>query len=115
MSTTRRHHEAILEMQVDSFHHALEDLDPISRALVELSLKNGLDDDEIAGMMGNDVDAVRAQREAALRDLARRVAPESSDADLPELEHPVGRPMGLPDEEPEPAGREIDDELAAFV
>src|SRR4051812_1254595 len=102
MSTTRRHHEAILEMQVDSFHHALEDLDPISRALIELSVKNGLDDDEIAGMMGNDVDAVRAQREAALRDLARRVAPESADADLPELEDSVARALGFREDDPEP-------------
>jgi hypothetical protein len=121
MTPERRHLDAILEVRVDSFHTALEDLDPISRALIELSVIQGLDDGEISGMLGNDEDAVRAQREQLLRGLAGSVAPESADADLPMLEAIVARAInGEPEAEAEgelepdePNG--VDDPLAAFI
>jgi hypothetical protein len=118
MTTQRQHVDAILEMRVDSFHLALEDLDPISRALIELSVVQGLDDGEIASMLGNDESDVRAQREDAMRRLAQRVDPESAGAPMPQIEATVARALEAdspiePETEPEAIGD--DDPLAAFV
>ena len=77
-------------MTVDSFSHssreALDDLDPLSRALVDLSIKQGMSDPEIAEVLSTDADTVFENRVALLRALAGRVAPESVDADVPQLE-----------------------------
>src|SRR5262245_34912910 len=107
MTTQRQHVEPILEMKTDSFHAALEELDPISRALIELSVVQGLDDGEIAGMLGNDESDVRVQREEALRGLAKRVDPETAGAPMPQIEATVARALEADsppelDDEPEP-------------
>src|ERR1700742_3041440 len=110
MTTARRHLDAILEMRVDSFHQALDDLDPISRALIELSVKQGLDDGEIAAMMSSDEAFVRGQRENVLRTLAGRIAPDAVDADLPELEAVVANALDEPEPDPEPDVPDDDDD-----
>jgi hypothetical protein len=91
-------------MAVDSFSqpssNALDDLDPLSRALLDLSVKRGMSDEEIAGILGTDSDSVLENRVALLRSLAEQVAPESADADLPELQAAVAdRLYGDPEPE----------------
>ena len=80
-------------MAVDSFSHsssnALDELDPLSRALIDLSVKRGMSDAEIGEVLGTDADAVFENRVALLRSLAEQIAPEAVDADLPELEAAV--------------------------
>jgi hypothetical protein len=115
MSAAGRHQDAILEMPVDSSYNALEDLDPISRALVELSVKQGLDDEAIASMLGNDAAFVRAQREEALRVVATRIAPDAAAAELPELQTAVADALGFGEDEPEADEDEVPDPLAAFI
>src|SRR4051794_6579041 len=99
MIPARRHSPAILEMQADSFSRALEELDPISRALVELSIRQGLDDDDIAGMLGRETVDVTQEREAALRQLARQIAPHAKNSPLPELEDAIGAAIGTSEPE----------------
>src|SRR5688500_9538143 len=94
MIPARRHSHAILEIQVDSFTKALEELDPISRALAELSVRQGLDDDDIAGMLGRETSDVTEDREAALRDLARDIAPHAKTAPLSDLEDAIAAAIG---------------------
>ena len=57
-------------MTPDSFAHALQHLDPGSRALLDLSLRRGLDDAEIAELLGADSEYVSHSREAAIAQLA---------------------------------------------
>jgi hypothetical protein len=57
-------------MTPDSFAHALEQLDPGSRALLDLSLHRGLDDGEIADLLGSDAEYVSTSRDAAIEQLA---------------------------------------------
>jgi hypothetical protein len=80
-------------MAVDSFSHSspdvLNDLDPLSRALIDLSVKRGMSDAEIADIVGTDADAVFENRVALLRSLAEQVAPDAVDAEVPELEAAV--------------------------
>src|SRR3954468_22886782 len=64
------HRRVILKMAPDSFVHALEQLDPGSRALLDLSLHRGLDDGEIAELLGADPEYVSSSREAAITQLA---------------------------------------------
>src|SRR5438045_5361249 len=64
------HRDGILKMTPDSFVHALEHLDPGSRALLDLSLHRGLDDGEIAELLGADADYVSSSRDAAIERLA---------------------------------------------
>ena len=77
-------------MAVDSFSYpsedVLQDLDPLSRALLDLSLHRGMEDAEIADVLGTDEDSVLEVRIGLLRALADKVAPEHADADLPELQ-----------------------------
>src|ERR1700749_2193649 len=84
--TSDQHVDAILEVRTDSFHHVLEGLDPISRALIELSVIQGLDDGEIASMLASDEEFVRAQREDVVRQVAARIEPASDGAEISELE-----------------------------
>jgi hypothetical protein len=80
-------------MRVDSFSDSSEDvlneLDPLSRALLDLSVQRGMDDAEIAQVLGTDEASVFEVRVGLLRSLAERVAPEQADAELPELEAAV--------------------------
>ncbi len=77
-------------MAVDSFSHssseALNDLDPLSRALLDLSVQRGMDDSEIAGVLGTDENSVFEVRVGLLRALAEKVAPEHVDDDVPDLQ-----------------------------
>jgi hypothetical protein len=57
-------------MTPDSFANALRQLDPGSRALLDLSLRRGLDDAEIAELLGSDSDYVSSSRDAAIAQLA---------------------------------------------
>jgi hypothetical protein len=81
---------AILGVTADSFSQSpsdvLDELEPLSRALLDLSLKRGMSDAEIGGMLGTDADAVLENRVALMRSIAERVAPEAADADLAELQ-----------------------------
>src|SRR5437764_3909732 len=67
---TRGHGPRILNVTPDSFAHALQHLDPGSRALLDLSLRRGLDDAEIAELLGADSEYVTHSREAAIAQLA---------------------------------------------
>src|SRR3989440_331417 len=57
-------------MTPESFAHALQHLDPGSRALLDLSVHRGLGDDEIAELLGSDPGYVSSSREAAIAQLA---------------------------------------------
>jgi len=80
-------------MAVDSFpdssEDVLNDLDPLSRALLDLSVQRGMDDAEIAQVLGTDEDSVFEVRVGLLRNLAEKVAREHAEAELPELEAAV--------------------------
>jgi len=49
---------------------ALAHLDPETRALLDLSLRRGLDDEEIASVLRADPDEVKRRRDAAFDQLA---------------------------------------------
>jgi hypothetical protein len=55
---------------MDSFTAALARLDPASRALLDLSLRRGMNPEEIGDLLGTDAESVVAAREAALEQLA---------------------------------------------
>ena len=57
-------------MPPDSFSSALGQLDPASRALLDLSLRRGMRPDEIADMLGAEPDSVAMSRDEALRRVA---------------------------------------------
>jgi hypothetical protein len=89
----------------DSSEDVLNDLDPLSRALLDLSVQRGMDDAEIAQVLGTDEASVFEVRVGLLRSLAERVAPEHADAELPELEAAVAErlyPEEVAAEEEEP-------------
>jgi hypothetical protein len=54
----------------ESFVKALDHLDPGSRALLDLSLHRGMEDREIAELLGSDPDYVSSSREAAIAQIA---------------------------------------------
>ena len=98
-------------MAVDSFSHSssdlLNDLDPLSRALLDLSVQRGMDDAEIASVLGTDEESVLEVRVGLLRNLAEKVAPEHSDDDVPELQAVIAErlyaePAAEPDVDDEP-------------
>jgi hypothetical protein len=60
-------------MLSDSFTHALEGLDPASRALLDLSLRRGMRTDEIADVLGAEPDSIALSRDEALRSVAAAV------------------------------------------
>src|SRR3954454_4171872 len=60
-------------MLSDSFTHALEGLDPASRALLDLSLRRGMRAEEIADVLGAEPDSVALSRDEALRNVAAAV------------------------------------------
>lgn len=57
-------------MTPESFVRALDHLDPGSRALLDLSLHRGMEDREIAELLGSDPDYVSSSREAAIAQIA---------------------------------------------
>lgn len=52
---------------------ALKALDPVSRALLDLSVRRGIPDDEIASIVGTDRDRVADRRDEILRQMAGSV------------------------------------------
>lgn len=58
-------------MTPESFAHALRQLDPGSRALLDLSVHRGMGDDEIAELLGSDAGYVSSSREAAIAQLSQ--------------------------------------------
>jgi hypothetical protein len=89
---------------VDSFTHALGELDPANRALLDLSLRRGMRPEEISEMLGTDTEAVIVAREQALEQLAKQLGM----GDVSEIDHVRTRLAELPAEAwtpppPEPA------------
>jgi Anti-sigma-K factor rskA len=82
----------------DSSEDVLNDLDPLSRALLDLSIQRGMDDAEIAQVLGADEDSVFEVRVGLLRNLAEQVAPEHAEDDLPELQVAVAERLYPEDE-----------------
>src|SRR5947199_7818725 len=68
------HPEQILKLPTESFASALRELDPASRALLDLSLRRGMRPDEIADMLGADETTVVSSRDHALDQLAADLA-----------------------------------------
>ena len=64
---------------------ALRALDPVSRSLLDLSLRRGIPDDEIAKIVGTEPDLLAARREDVLAELAEALELEGSPADLARL------------------------------
>jgi hypothetical protein len=85
--------EAILGAKVDSSlnssQEVLNDLDPLSRALLDLSIQRGMEDAEIAEVLGTDAASVHEVRVGLLQNLAEKVAPEQAGAELAVLEAAV--------------------------
>src|SRR3954447_13556979 len=87
-------------MRSDSFSDALGQLDPASRALLDLSLRRGMRPEEIAEMLGADPETVARTRDDALRRVAADVGMERYDqldevrAQLAEL--PADEWLGAP-------------------
>jgi hypothetical protein len=60
----------ILRLKADSFASAVDGLDPASLALLDMSLRQGIEEETIADLLGSDPADVRAIREEALERLA---------------------------------------------
>jgi DNA-directed RNA polymerase specialized sigma24 family protein len=58
---------------------ALSRLDPESRALLDLSLRRGLDDDDIASVLRVDQDEVKRRRDASFGCLVEELGLETQD------------------------------------
>jgi hypothetical protein len=58
---------------------ALGALDPVSRAVLDLSVRRGIPDGDIARLVGADPDRISARREAALREVAGAVGLTEAD------------------------------------
>ena len=71
--------ERTLAVEADRIEEALAALDPEERALVELSLIRDVADEDIAGILGTDVDEVRIRRADALVLLAVDLGASSGD------------------------------------
>jgi hypothetical protein len=94
----------------DSSEDVLNDLDPLSRALLDLSLQRGMDDAEIAQVLGTDEATVFEVRVGLLRNLAENVAPEHAESELPELQAAVAERL-YPDEETAVEADDLGDEV----
>jgi hypothetical protein len=89
---------------VDSFTHALGELDPANRALLDLSLRRGMRPEEISELLGTDAESVIVAREQALEQLATQLGM----GDVSEIDQVRTRLAELPAEAwtpppPEPA------------
>ncbi|MEA2449197.1 MAG: hypothetical protein QOG63_1129 [Thermoleophilaceae bacterium] len=73
------HPRKILRMPPDSFTSALGELDPASRALLDLSLRRGMRTEEIAEVLGAEPWNVAMSRDAALRRVAVSVGMEGDE------------------------------------
>jgi len=102
-------------MPVDSFPESsedvLNDLDPLSRALLDLSVQKGMNDAEIAEVLGTDEESVYEVKVGLLRNLAAKVAPDKADAELPELQAAVAAELYPPEDETAVEADELGDEV----
>lgn len=88
-------------MSPDPAPASLAELDPASRALLELSMVRGLSDGDLAGMLGTEPDRMRERREGVLRSL--NVQSEADRAGLAAAlrgEQPAAEPQPAPEDPP---------------
>src|SRR5437764_712046 len=99
------HCRRILNVTPDSFVNALHHLDPGTRALLDLSLRRGLDDAEIADLLGADSAYVSSSREAAIAQLAEDLGMHGDPDEVREalLQMPEDSWRRAPEQEPEQA------------
>jgi hypothetical protein len=69
-------------LAADRLAVALKGLDPVSRALLDLSLRRGIPDAEIAKIVGAEADMLSARRDEVLGGLATSLELEGSPDDL---------------------------------
>jgi DNA-directed RNA polymerase specialized sigma24 family protein len=69
----------VVAVRMRDARRALSRLDPESRALLDLSLRRGLDDDDIASVLRVDQDEVKRRRDAAFERLVAEVGLETRD------------------------------------
>lgn len=86
------HPNPILTLPENSFTRALAQMDPASRALLDLSLRRGMRPEEISDMLGTGPESVIVAREHALEQLAA----ELGMANVSELDHVRARLSELP-------------------
>ena len=75
--------EAVPEREL---YDALKALDPVSRALLDLSVRRGIPDDEIAEIIGTKPRRIAARRDEALVEVAAAVGRTGSD-EVARVEH----------------------------
>ena len=92
-------------MTPESFLHALQHLDPGSRALLDLSLHRGLEDDEIAELLGADPGYVSSSREAAIAQLAADLGMHANEQRVREALSEMPEEAWRPQLESETAGQ----------
>ena len=61
---------------------ALKALDPVSRSLLDLSLRRGIPDDDIAQVVGTEAGRIADRRDEVLRELAAQVGLEPAPEEL---------------------------------
>jgi hypothetical protein len=103
----RAHPTPILSLQEDSFTAALAQLDPASRALLDLSLRRGMRPEEIGDLLGTDPESVIVARESALEQLAAVLGTEEA----LELDDLRGRLATLPSDAWTPPADDEDADL----
>ncbi|MEA2457692.1 MAG: hypothetical protein QOC95_664, partial [Thermoleophilaceae bacterium] len=86
------HPTPILSLPADSFSQALSELDPASRALLDLSLRRGMRPEEIGELLGTDPESVIVARENALEQLTELLGMD----DVSELDGVRARLAELP-------------------
>jgi hypothetical protein len=69
-------------LAADRVAKALKGLDPVSRALLDLSLRRGIPDDEIAKIVGTEPDLLVARRDEVLGELVESLGLERSPDEL---------------------------------
>jgi DNA-directed RNA polymerase specialized sigma24 family protein len=70
----------VVAVRMRDARRALSRLDAESRALLDLSLRRGLDDDDIASVLRVDQDEVKRRRDAAFERLVEELHLETRDA-----------------------------------
>ena len=69
----------MVAVRMKDARRALSTLDPESRALLDLSLRRGLDDEDIANVLRVDEDEVKRRRSAAMDRLVQELGVETQE------------------------------------
>jgi DNA-directed RNA polymerase specialized sigma24 family protein len=69
----------VVAVRMKDARRALSRLDPESRALLDLSLRRGLDDEDIANVLRVDEDEVKRRRSAAMDRLVQELGLETQE------------------------------------